>query len=175
MSITSLFSSLSSDDHELYPPATEADVKNTEQALGRPLPPSFREFVTQFSNGAYLYRVQEVSAVGANPQIATIQKINLPDRPAADEIVPFREGGETTGAHLVPFSLDHNGNAWCFVTDSTSADGEYPVAYLDVAGRKLYGKQPSFAAWLGVLAETKDEVIRALYDQDVIEDELELG
>jgi len=55
------------------------------------------------------------------------------------------------------------------------ANGEYPVAYFDTTGRKLYGKQASFPAWLRILVETQSEVIRTLYDDDVLYDELELG
>jgi len=49
------------------------------------------------------------------------------------------------------------------------------VAYFDTTGRKLYGKQASFPAWLRILVETQSEVIRTLYDDDVLYDELELG
>ena len=42
-------------------------------------------------------------------------------------------------------------------------------------GRKLYGRLPSFTAWLERLIETQDEVIRTLYDEDVLYDELNLG
>lgn len=175
MSIEDLLSSLATLEHD-YPIAKDIDVRQTEEAIGRPLPPSFRAFVTQFSNGAYLYDMQEVSAVGeGNAQIVAIQKIILPGRPDADDRIPFREGGETTGDNLIPFSLDHNGNAWCFVTDSADADGEYPVAYLDTTGKKLYGKQRSFADWLGILIDTQEEVIRTLYEEDVLYDELGLG
>ena len=38
-----------------------------------------------------------------------------------------------------------------------------------------YGKQQSFADWLGILFDTQEEVIRTLYDDDVLYDELELG
>ena len=176
MSITELLAALEAGEHELYAVATEVNVKQTETAIGRPLPPSYRAFVTHFSNGAYLYGIQEVSAVGeGNSQIAAIQSIVLPGRPEPNESVPFREGGEILVANLIPFSLDHNGNAWCFLTDSMDQDGEYPVAYLDAAGNKLYGKLASFVDWLRILIERQDEVIRTLYDDDVLYDELELG
>ena len=110
-----------------------------------------------------------------NAQIAAIQKIILPGWPEAQERIPFREGGETSGHNLIPFSLDHNGNAWCFVTDPTGADGKYPVAYLDIPGKKLYGKQPSFSDWLRLLIEKQDEVISTLYTEDVLYNELQLG
>lgn len=176
MTITDMLAALEAGDHERYSLATDDDVMATEIAIGHPLPPSFRAFVTHFSNGAYLYGVQEVSAVGAgNDQITSIQKIILPGRPNPHERIPFREGGEIIGNNLVPFSLDHNGNAWCFLTESADANGEYPVAYFDTTGRKLYGKQASFVDWLAILTGTKNEVIRTIYDDDVLYDELELG
>jgi hypothetical protein len=79
------------------------------------------------------------------------------------------------GNNLVPFSLDNNRNAWCFLTESADANGEYPVAYLHTTGRKLYGKLACFVDWLGIVIETQNEVIRTLYDADVLYDELELG
>ncbi len=175
-SLLDLLLALEQGEHERYPSATDVEVSATEQALGRPLPPSFRTLVRQFSNGAYLYGVQEVSAVGdGNAQIAAIQNIVLPGKPDPHERIAFRDGGEIMGNNLVPFSLDHNGNAWCFLTESADANGEYPVAYLHVTGRKLYGKQASFADWLRILIETQDEVIRTLYGEDVLYDELGLG
>ena len=33
----------------------------------------------------------------------------------------------------------------------------------------------SFADWLGILVETENEVIRTIYDDDVLYDELNLG
>jgi hypothetical protein len=176
MTITDLLSALEAGEHERYPVATDNDVVSTEASIGRPLPPSFRAFVTQFSNGAYLYGLQEVSAVGeGNAQIASIQRVVLPGDTDAAERIPFRQGSDIGRDNLVPFSLDHNGNAWCFLTDSADADGEYPVAYFDTTGRKLYGKQRSFADWLGILIDTQEEVIRTLYEEDVLYGELGLG
>jgi hypothetical protein len=161
-------------EHETYPPASPTDIATTEGALGRPLPSSYTEFVSTFSNGAYLFRLQEISAVGdGNSQIAAIQ--NLQRETAADERVPFREGGETLYGNLIPFGLDANGNEWCFVVEPDRPGNEYEVAYFDTAGRKLYGRLGSFAEWLGILIDRKEEVIRTLYDDDVIYDELALG
>ncbi len=175
MDITQLIESLGSGQHEKYPPASEKDIETTEQAIGHPLPDSYKAFVSRFSNGAYLYLLQEVSAVGAgNKQIAAIQNISwLKGGP--DEIIPIREGGETRLKHLIPFGLDSNRNAWCFITDLKSDDKEYVVSYFDATGRKLYSKIESFGDWLKILIEKREEVIRTLYDDDVIYDELQLG
>jgi hypothetical protein len=90
-------------------------------------------------------------------------------------VIPFREGGDAPYGELVPFGLDSNGNEWCLVVESNPPGNEYAVAYLDTSGRKLYGKQSSFSEWLAILVREQDEVIRTLYDDDVIYDELGLG
>jgi hypothetical protein len=160
--------------HETYPLASIGEVEKTEAAIGRPLPGSYRQFVTQFSNGAYLFELQEVSAVGeGNTQIMAIQDVVREGE--ADELIPFRDGGETRFGNLVPFGLDANGNEWSFVVEPGRPENEYDVAYLDTSGRKLYGKLVSFSEWLSIVVREQDEVIRTLYDEDVLYDELMLG
>jgi hypothetical protein len=163
-------------DHETYEVAVEADVEATESAVGCSLPTSFSEFVMTFSNGAYLFGVQEVRAVGGgNAQIVAIQDIDRIVRLDPGAEVPFREGGEARFGQLVPFGLDSNGNEWCFVRDEQRPDAEYSVSYFDTQGRRLYGKLTGFTEWLTILAREQDEVIRTLYADDVIYDELMLG
>jgi hypothetical protein len=173
--IGNLIFALGSGTHELYPPASDADIQLTETAIGRALPNSYRTFVRGFSNGAYLYTLQEVSAVGAgNRQISPIQEITWVkgDR---QEIIPLHEGGQTRLGDLVPFALDHNANAWCFLTDTESEPGEYRVAYFCTDRRRLYCPLASFTEWLQVLVDNQDEVIRVLCPPDMIENELQLG
>jgi hypothetical protein len=175
MPMETLLSKLKGAEHELYPVAQPSDIRRTEDALGRPLPPSYAAFVSTFSNGAYLYLLQEVGAVGdGNQQIAAIQSIDLEDWPEADDTIAFHEGGSLKGSALIPFGLDHNGNAWCFLAEQGAA-AEYPVAYFVPLKRKLYGRLDSFTQWLGILIEKQEEVIRTLYDEDMVFDELELG
>ena len=170
-----VIAALGSGTHELYPTASDRDVNTTEAAIGRALPDSYRTFVRTFSNGAYLYTLQEVSAVGSgNEQIAPIQEIEwLEGDP--DEVIPIRAEGDTRLRSLVPFALDHNRNAWCFLTDAQPEPGEYRVAYFDTTGRRLYCPLPSFVEWLKVLVDNQDEVIRVVCDPQVIEEELKLG
>jgi SMI1-KNR4 cell-wall len=164
------------DEHETYPRASPADIEKTETAVAHPLPDSYKRFVSEFSNGAYLLGIQEVSAVGdGNRQISAIQKIDRVAPGEADETIPFREGGETRYGNLVPFGLDSNGNEWCFIVDSGRPGNEYDVAYFSTAERRLYGKLSGFTEWLSTLVREHDEVIRTLYDEDVLYDELMLG
>ncbi len=165
------------EQHEMYEKATDADIDKTESAIGQKLPQSYKTFVTSFSNGAYLYTMQEVSAVGdGNEQIIPIQAVEWLDPVYTDKNpIPFRGGGEVAPENLVPFGLDHNANAWCFVLDPNAPEAECPVAYLHISGRKLYGKLDNFAKWVEILIEEQSEVIRVLYDEDVIYDELDLG
>lgn len=184
MKIDSILQELAKSKHELWPKATAEDVERTEMLIGLRLPESYRQFVIEFSNGAYLFMLQEVSAVGdGNKQIGPIQNIfhrvwTTGEALTAEELeadIEFREGGRVKRKHLIPFSLDHNGNEWCFVAESMGADNEYPVAYLNNSNPKLFGRLENFAAWLKILIDSGDEVIRTLYDDDVIYDELGLG
>jgi hypothetical protein len=162
--------------HETYPVASIADIEKTEKAIGKELPQSFKTFLTKFSNGAYVFEIQEVSAVGdGNEQIVAIQNIYRETDLTADDVVPFRDGGETGYGNLVPFGLDQNANEWCFVVEGSPPGNEYAVAYLDTTGNKLYGRLSGFTEWLSILVEEQNEVIRTLYDDDVIYNELGLG
>jgi len=175
LKIQELIEELQEGEHEIYPIASEKDIEISEKAVGGVLPESYKTFVRSFSNGAYLYMLQELSGVGeGNNQISSIQKISLYDA-GPEDIISFRDGGETLFKNLIPFSLDSNGNAWCFIVDETTPATEHSVAYLDLEGRKLYGLLADFTSWLQILTEKQDEVIRTLYDEDVLYDELQLG
>jgi hypothetical protein len=77
-------------EHDTHPTASPDDISRTEAAIGRLLPDSYKQFVGDFSNGAYLFLVQEVSAVGdGNPQIAAIQNIERIGAGTADEVIPL--------------------------------------------------------------------------------------
>jgi len=175
MKIDETIKGLSGFEHETYPIATANDLKKTESALGIFLPNSYKTFVSTFSNGAYLFMLQEVNAVGdGNKQIMPIQSIETLSGDS-EENIPFRDGGSTLFKHLIPFGLDSNGNAWCFISNEMNSAGEYPVAYFDTNGRKLYGRLDDFTSWLSILIEKQEEVIRTLYDENVLYDELQLG
>ena len=178
MDIPQILRQLRDGTHKTYPVATADDIALTESVLGKVLPDSYKTFVSEFSNGAYLYGLQEVSAVGGgNAQIVPIQKIiRLRADIHLDTIVVFRDGGGTAQyGDLIPFGLDHNANEWCFVGNGSPPNAEYEVAYFDTAGGRLYGRLPNFTAWLERLIQTQDEVIRTLYNEDVLYDELKLG
>jgi hypothetical protein len=119
---------------------------------------------------------KEVSAVGrGSPGIASIHQIERIGAGPADEVIPFRDGGETRYGNLVPFGLDSNGNEWSFIVEAGRPGNEYEVAYFDTSGRKLYGRLGGFTDWLSVLVKEQEEVIRTLYGDDVIYEELMLG
>src|SRR5690606_2801215 len=77
-------------------------------------------------------------------------------------------------SELVPFSLDHNGNAWCFIGDQL-IKGEYRVGYLNRENYQLYGVLANFTEWIKILINYKEEVIRQLYVDDFLCNELSLG
>jgi hypothetical protein len=49
------------------------------------------------------------------------------------------------------------------------------VAYYGSAGKKLFGRLGGFTDWLERLVQTREEVIRTLYGEDVLYGELQLG
>ena len=59
MDMSELLQKLQDGEHEMYEKATEEDIAMTESAIGLALPPSYRALVSRFSNGAYLYTIQE--------------------------------------------------------------------------------------------------------------------
>jgi hypothetical protein len=173
--------------HDLHPVATADDLAATEAALNQRLPESFRAFLRDFSNGAYLFGVQEVSSVGSVEHPVPIHKnewhYGSAAKADADELIPIRDGGAALYSSLIPFSLDSNGNEWCFIIDA--AKPEPSVAYFssplsyEVEDRRLYAPlSGGFSEWLGILVRCPtDEVIRTIYidDEDVLYDELMLG
>jgi ankyrin repeat protein len=137
--------------HQIFPKATEADTQFSEDALGKKLPPSYRYFVRNFSNGANLYMAQEICGVGEKSpgDIPPIQD-NVLDI-EGDLPVRVQEGGKVSPQDLIAFTRDEDGNCWCFILDPDPSTGEYPVAYFDAMDRKLVSKVGSFNKWLGRL------------------------
>lgn len=165
------------ESHETYEVALKEDIEKTENGLNCKLPKSYCDFVSHFSNGAFLYMIQEVSAVGdGNKQIMPMQRLSLQRMTIVEtqEMINIKEGGSVNVDHLIPFSLDHNGNAWCFIVNQM-IDEEYKVAYFDSHNPKLYGMMDNFNEWLKVLINNREEVIRTIYDDNVISMELGLG
>lgn len=170
--------------HDCNPVASAADIAETERAIGHTLPGSFRRFVSEIGNGAYLFGVQEVSGVGDVEIPRPIHRNEWhygPEGVGNDGRVSIREGGEAQSGSLVPFSLDSNGNEWCFIDDGSL---EPAVAYfagplVPRSRRRLYAPLAGgFREWLAILVEhPEDEVVRTVYrdDEDVLYDELMLG
>lgn len=162
-------------EHETYPLATPEDLDRTDRSLGVALPPSYRSFASTFSNGAYLFMLQEVSAAGAgNAQIGAIQDVSPHVFPPDEDAVVTSSDGKVPRTSLVPFSLDGNCNCWCFLTSLSAPGGEYPVAYCDTEQHRLVARLAGFEEWLTVLITEQNEVIRAL-DGGRWENELGLG
>jgi hypothetical protein len=154
--------------HELYPPAGEDDLRTTQAVIGSLLPPSYRAFVTELSNGAQLYGVQGVQPVGDVNHRVPIHRFERigPDDPDTP-LWAHEDGWTTRYGDTVVFGGDPNGNEWCFLTARQAEDGECEVAYLDTRSGKLYATMASFAEWLGYLVDHPyDEVIRTYYEDD---------
>lgn len=177
LAMTSLLVQMKDGRHKLSPPANEADLSYSEAKLGFALPDGYREFVTLFSNGAWLYSCQQVASVGEQPRPDSVESIHdgtaawfrrarREGRPAA---IPYRDGPPVPRTEVVPFSPDHNGNAWCLRLPKGD------VYYWNASNDTLYARLNSFEEWLAILVRFHDEVIRSVSTRNVIYDELALG
>ena len=172
-------------EHEVYPVATNKDLNITEAKIKAVLPKSYVEFVRRFSNGGYLFFIQEVCSVGdSNKKIASIHSVFHKDlltgkalsHSNLNRIIPINNTDLFINRrNLIPFSLDSNGNAWCFLVFNGTIKDEYPVAYLDSQNLKLYGLLSGFTEWLSILISEKEEVIRVVCNEETILGELKLG
>ncbi|WP_409348480.1 hypothetical protein [Paenibacillus glucanolyticus] len=95
--------------------------------------------------------IQEVSAVGdRNKKNLSNQRLSLQRMTSVEthKMINIREGGSVEIGHLIPFSLDRKGNAWCFIANQMKNE-EYKVAYFDSRNPKLYGIMDNFNQWKG--------------------------
>ena len=170
MIIRDLINILSLGNHELYPTATNDDVIITSKAIGYEFPQSYKTFVTEFSNGAYLYMVQEICCVGdCTKKIQSIQDAYEPHKKSSQLLNVYESQVKYEISNLIPYSLDSNGNAWCFVKHSNK------VCYLELTENRLFGFLNGFEEWLGILVKSKNEVIREIYDEEFLFKVLNLG
>jgi len=121
-------------------PATEAEIEEAEQALGAPLPDSFRWFQLEFGDFQHgpldIYTVRH-----AEPPPYDIVGIN---RNARTELHP------RLPAHLIAFSDNGGGDYLCFDTTRREAN-ECPVVWWDHEQDEQQVPEPaapSFPDWL---------------------------
>ncbi len=139
------------DEQELGPPAAEADLRKLEARLGRPLPPSYRAFLSlhdgwRMASGAMdLLSVREMLegpvAAGIRKWQDTARRAG--DAAAAEGLVIGLSSVTATRLLLDPRRPD--------------ADGEWPVIQ-HCKGEE--GEYPSFLAWLEESAEEFRELLR---------------
>ncbi len=151
----------------LYPPASDEDLRQAENVLNMPLPPSYRRLLT-VTNGVGLGARECDYVCGAGPARAKWNPVLLNlwmecgyqheiaafwrefQGTYAYERVMDRERGEDTFRSdetlLVPFAYTYE--TWCF--DRTRADphGEYPVVLWDHEDWRALDYYTNFTSWL---------------------------
>ena len=152
------------DKHEqVDPPFTDERLAEFERNTKFVAPPSFAIFLKEFGSGAYwLYGRQPIDSAESPAWLRTYR----PNLPNVTEI--FGGGNVPTDSLLCLMSEDSNGGAWCWLPTLRSIDGECPLAYWDMASRKLHYQVSSFAKWLEILIINKDEVIRVLDNEELL-------
>jgi hypothetical protein len=142
-------------------PLTEQQIEAFEKKIGLQAPPSFVVFLRQFGNGAYwLY--------GCQPMDSTNNPFWLRDlRPDAPSMIPL-DGSDPVAKDslLCLMTEDSNGGSWCWLTSEGSAKDEWPLAYYEFMGEKLFYRVESFNHWLSLLVKNRQEVIRTLDTDD---------
>jgi hypothetical protein len=137
---------------------TDVEIKEIELKLGVQLPPSYKQFLKEFGNGAYwLYTVdQPVNGVHE------IHWFNEYRNYVADTIHTDGFGSFAAKTLLCLMTEDSNGGAWCWITTDDKENGEWSLAYYNINDRKLYYKVSNFIEWLEIATTCKEEVIREL-------------
>jgi SMI1 / KNR4 family (SUKH-1) len=142
------------------PAASEVAIARAEERMGRPLPPSYRDFLrlhdgwSRFFDGASLlgsanlgHRQYEDLARAAFEAAETpVPDLGPPTRPRARALIPF--GADLEGTTLFAFN-----------PAVVSADGEYEViAWVNELGVR----QPSFRAFLDWILDLAEQDLAEL-------------
>ncbi|MBM3925279.1 MAG: SMI1/KNR4 family protein [SAR202 cluster bacterium] len=146
---------------EIQPSAESGDILGLEAQLGIELPPSYKEFVTKYSNGLF---VDIGNALTLFPLFPNKFEENQ-DFTLSGSKKLFAEIEEVGSEGFLPFGM--NGvdfETWAFYTSVRFNDGEYPIILL-LPGACLL---PRFTSFLGFLNFTVNWLI--LTDLDKKED-----
>jgi len=143
---------------------TDVEIKEAELKLGVQLPPSYKQFLKEFGNGAYwLYHVDQ--SVNGVHQIHWFSEYRnyVPDTVHTDGFGSFE-----SNTLLCLMTEDSNGGAWCWITTEDKENGEWSLAYYNINDEKFYYKVSNFIEWLEIATTCKEEVIRELDVEEIL-------
>lgn len=137
------------DRHEV---ATEEMIINYEEKLGFRFPPSFKEFLTEFSNGIVLLGWEPIGGVGTDVPCGDIRTVErtIPNIPNHVQILDTDEFVESN--RLISLTMYDSGNIsndhWVFICEVNAID--YRLGYVTQSAHKIVKVVESFEKWLEI-------------------------
>lgn len=142
----------------LEKPARKDAVEQAETSLKLKLPPLFKTFLLRWNGGtaheACIY------GVGTGDEFDLVE---LNERARADDLPD----------HLLAFAATIQGEIYCFDLSRIEADGEAPVALIDIEEGRQIDAAPSFTEWLKKLPTLEQELAEARGPQPMSVEEWE--
>lgn len=150
----------------LVPPASAADLEALERRIGKPLPPSYRAFLTTtdgmmfegFLNQVMLLRASEVKPLTASEFPGIGVWFSMPD--AAVPLAP-EAGGPLPGSALRRawmISSVEDGDTYFIFPELEGSDGEWPVWFFGPKNPGAYG----YRSFRAMLERERDAALRNL-------------
>lgn len=144
---------------------TYSEIRDVENELGLKLPPSYKQFLKEFGNGAYWLYMNSIDDIKQKNYLYKYRNY------LGKTIELIGDKDYEVDSLLCLMSEDSNGGAWVWLTSENNMDGEWPLAYYSINDKKLHYKVENFVEWLKLLTKNKYEVIRELD----VENKLGLG
>ncbi|MDW0117189.1 SMI1/KNR4 family protein [Sporosarcina thermotolerans] len=135
--------------------ATEEMIITHEEKLGFRFPPSFKEFLLEFSNGIILLGWEPIGGVGPNAPFAEICKVEriIPNIPSNVLILDTNEFVESN--RLISLTMydsrDISNDHWVFICEENAID--YRLGYVAQSALKIVEVVENFEKWLEIFWE----------------------
>ncbi len=132
---------------------SQVDIQSIEERLNLIFPKSYVTFLEYFGNGGAIYNN---TIVDINKPYFLSHHIKNSNKKVVDEF-----GDEFNANSLLCLTKeDTNKGIWCWMTNETKNNGEWPLVYFNNSDQTLYYKINNFSKWLNVALESKKEVIK---------------
>ncbi|HVJ15754.1 MAG TPA: SMI1/KNR4 family protein [Polyangiaceae bacterium] len=141
------------------PGASKAKIKKAEERLGRPLPPSYRAFLTRYDGWPRFFEGATLlgTALLGKPSYLELARsaFQAADTPVPDLGPPSR----SQRLSIIPFGIDAQATTlFAFNVDVMSADGEYEViSWVNELGMR----RSSFGEFLELVLELSEAELDA--------------
>lgn len=149
------------------------EIEAFEAGIGVKLPQSYKQFISEFSNGIFLLDCEPIGGISEVSPCGQIRKSKMiiPDLP---DRIWVRETGERFDADrlisLTTFDAAENSNDhWVFLCEDGVDRNEYRLGFISQRSKVIVQTLPSFEEWLTIFWDHDDvngvgvPVFHALY------------